>query len=1220
MKRIIETDMVPDPHLLQLGQSHDLRLVGGKAVGLARLLDTGLPVPEGFVVTTAAFRHVRAYGDMPGELVAEIADWYYRWGSPVVAVRSSATAEDLDAASMAGQYKTLLDIQGEAGLLEAIQQCWASIDSQRVHAYLAEHGIDQSEVAMAVIVQRLVPADVAGVLFTANPQTGCREEMLLEASWGLGEAVVSGMVQPDLLVLDRATGRVKTATIADKQVFLASGSQGPRPVPAENRKAACLDSREVDALWRLGLRVSEHFGTPQDIEWSLHGGEVYLLQSRPITSLAEIDARQACIDQARRQLRQWNSEGRGDWIRHNISETLPHPTPLTWSVIRRFMSGEGGFGRMYRMAGFEPAEIACKEGFLELIAGRIYMDLSRAGEMFFANLPYRYDLDLLRSNPEAAQGPPTVPAGSLWRLVWTGRKLAAINRKLAELARDCDRRLRHEILPAFAQYVAAEKQRDLAGLETAEWLDLWRQRQRRVLDEFGAESLLPGLIAGMGLENLRIFLAEHVWDEDPLALAELFCSAGEPDRTLQASQALWELAHGRGTVAEWLGSYGHRAAEEFDLATPRWRERPDVVRAMAARLKEVHSPMDLHEKQKTKAAERLAALKRQLPLPVQRELNERIEMARRYLGFREDGKHYLMLGYDLFRDMVLEAGRRLKIGEAGFLLTLNELHDAMRTGYAPLGLIHERSAARAAEQKLVLPHAIAEADIERLGQPAPSEGGSRLTGTPLSAGVSSGPARIVRAPEDTRELGREYILVCPSTDPGWMPLLVGAAGLVLECGGVLSHGAIVAREMGIPAVVCPGATQILTEGETVIVDGNYGAVLRRDAAKPGDGAQEDPTEVRIPPELVPPLPGRLERRSARLRNLFLLVWGVGLVAAWALPADWLYEPSIKALDLVLWPIVAAWGKPAVVSVLAVGLAAMTMLGQRLLTDCSRLRVAKQRAARLRQIAAVLPAGSPRRQAMLRLARSVHTRLFLAALVPLAVILGPMVLSFLWLPQRVDPASSNPRPGATAYILATVDGEDTKPIMLNYDKELTLDDATHPSQSLPPIRAVLEARLAKWQAASDLSKLPWEVREAGQLVGKNLLADLSEYLQHPIPPQTLCWTLSTPKGQPGRFHIALATDGKTVIETRLVLGDNYPPERKEDLGDAKGPVQVARPADANSPIQLMRVKYSEQKQRNQDVFWAPFAALGWGWDAGWLWTYILAYLPTMLILRRCLRLP
>ncbi len=463
--------MTRSPTYIQpLVDCRNASLVGGKAANLGRLIRAGFPVPDGFVITTQAYRFALAQSpdgkpadtlpsagesvtdaaspfaprenatfaerkatvvdlSIPTAVADEVCKAYYAMGGGRVAVRSSATAEDGSGASMAGQYDTVLDVQGEAGLLDAVRQCWASLDASRALAYLREHEIDAAGVAMAVVVQRLVPADVAGVLFTTNPHDGHGapgtpgHEMLVEAGPGLGESVVSGLVQPDTLRIDRQTGRVLAVMLGSDHDGTAA--QDHRPEDQAACRRPCLDGRDVYRLWQLGTWAVDHFGAPQDIEWAIHAGRLYVLQSRPITTLNGAESRAKLLYAARQRLRRESAAGRGPWVLHNLAESLSHPTPLTWSVIGRFMSGAGGLGGMYRRAGFEPSATADREGFLERIAGRVYMDASRAPEMFFADFPFAYAVEDLRRNPDASQTPPTLPRGSLssrFRGAATGRR------------------------------------------------------------------------------------------------------------------------------------------------------------------------------------------------------------------------------------------------------------------------------------------------------------------------------------------------------------------------------------------------------------------------------------------------------------------------------------------------------------------------------------------------------------------------------------------------------------------------------------------------------------------------------------------------------------------------------------------------------------------------------------------------------------------------------
>ncbi|MCH5375296.1 MAG: hypothetical protein JJ992_15095, partial [Planctomycetes bacterium] len=690
------------PRIQCLAEADDVRLCGGKAVCLGRMQRAGLPVPEGFVVTTAAFSTDSADNGLPSPirpdcaeaaetLGAEVIAAYRAMGSPVVAVRSSATAEDRPGVSMAGQYETILGVAGEAALLDAIHRCRRSLYRAGIRPYLDQHGIDADSIAMAVIVQRLIPADVAGVLFTANPRTGDREEMLIEASWGLGEAVVSGLVQPDQIVVDGPTGQSKSYRIAEKRQRIAPASNQVEPNADDQRRIRCLPEAKIAQLWDLSRRAKQLFGSEQDLEWAIVGDHVYLLQSRPITAWERTDTLRVLLETERERLRDQASQGRGPWVRHNLAETLPHPTPLTWSLLRPFLSGEGGFGQLHRRVGFEPSEVVCRDGFLHLIAGRVYSDLSRAPEMYFADFPFRYDADLLRCSPVAAQRAPTLPAGSWLRRIRVSVRLTAVQQNLDELAVDLDRRLREEIVPEIETWVVQEKQRDLAALSAEAWCATWQERQSRVLGPWAVDLLLPGMIAAMAVERLRALLQSHCWEQDPDALLNELVIGRDIDRTIRMNQRLRGVGNGTVTLESWLAEHGHRGPDEFELAAPRWRERPAEVEELARRIADGPDPASAHQRAVAHADRRAEQIATGLPRGVRQEFDAYLSLVRRYLPWREDGKAILILGYDLLRDLALEAGRRLTIGERVFLLTFDELRTALTaTGNVPSALLQER--------------------------------------------------------------------------------------------------------------------------------------------------------------------------------------------------------------------------------------------------------------------------------------------------------------------------------------------------------------------------------------------------------------------------------------------------------------------------------------------------------------------------------------------------
>lgn len=1195
----------------RLPDCQDVLVAGGKAVNLGRLMRAGFPVPGGFAVTTGAYAAAReqAGSDVPGDIPAavrsQILAAYREMGLGRVAVRSSATAEDMGNASMAGQYETFLDIEGESALLDAVRKCWASLDAPRTRAYLKEHGIDLKTVSMAVVVQRLVHADVAGVLFTANPSDGAFHEMLVEASWGLGESVVSGRVQPDVLRLEGETGRVISATIADKQVHLSAGNGEERPVEESRRRLPCLEGKDVKQLWALGKKTAAHFGSPQDIEWAIHNGEIFLLQSRPITTAGEAQAYDDVLRSAKERLRSRLAAGRGPWALHNLAETLPHPTPLTWSVIERFMSGRGGFGHMYRDAGFLPSKTVEREGFLELIAGRVYMDLSRAPEMFFENFPFEYDVEALKRSPDAAQAPPTLPGGSVAARIAARRRLVAVQARLQALSAEYDLELRERHFPEIETYVAREKALDLQRLSGAELVQVWEARETQVLDLFGPRLLMPSLIGGMAMAELRTFLEEHFWEEDPEALAQLISSGGLANRTVVADAELYEVAHGHRTLERWLSDHGHRAAGEFDLASPRWRERPDKVREMAGHLAQgaIHGgPMERHGKHVKEVESKVKTLRAALsraPDGVLREFDRRADVVRRYVAFREDAKDFLMLGYDLLRDVALEAGRRRGIGEDVFFLTRDEVFDTLRAGSESRESIEERKRLYRAEGRVVLPQVIDAGAIESLGAVVETRhAGEGHKAFAISSGEAVGRAVILTSPTDGRDLGTGYILVCPSTDPSWTPLFVNAAGLVLECGGTLSHGAVVAREMGLPAVVLPGATKLFKDGEALHIDGRHGWVgLAAQKAPKTVDELPDPESVFVARRFIPPPPSAKDRRARRLRDVFGALWTLFLLAFFLLPREILYEPVLQVMDRVLWPIVRLLGKPGVVVVIAVMVAVVTLLLQRFLTDNRRLLEARKRAAALKKEADALPEKAPRRGALLRLANPVTLRTLGAAMVPVGLLLGPMVMPFVWMQARIDPTVQVGRPGEPVQVVAMVEGDPAQPLTLQVGSPGIVDEMTPGTRALEPIRPTLERLLALYRSGAAEA---WELKVAPEGAADALEA----YLKAGVPVRGVSWRVNVPEGYEGAFGVHAAVGGASEMNARVVVGSRDPP----------APTKVA----GAGLLKEVRVVYGRSEPQ---PFFRPLAFIGGrlgAWDMGWVWLYVAAYLPVLIAVRRALK--
>ena len=334
-------------HLTEINDA-DLLLVGGKGLNLGKLIAAGFLVPPGFCITTAAYRTAVKGVDMrdseavqavtlSSALQSEILTAYNQLGADRVAVRSSATAEDLPDASFAGQQDTFLNVSGASELLEKIKLCWASLWSERAIAYRRDHGIEETQLAIAVVVQAMIDAEVSGVMFTRSPTGG--DELVIESNWGLGESVVSGEVTPDHYMVSRETGELIRETVVSKRKMITR--EGVQAVPIGQREIPSLLRGQVADLSRVGMQVDTFYNAPQDVEWARADGQFYLLQARPITTLTDA----AEIEQLRRQeietLQNKADEGGTVWSRYNLSEVLPAPLPMTWAIMREFMSGQG---------------------------------------------------------------------------------------------------------------------------------------------------------------------------------------------------------------------------------------------------------------------------------------------------------------------------------------------------------------------------------------------------------------------------------------------------------------------------------------------------------------------------------------------------------------------------------------------------------------------------------------------------------------------------------------------------------------------------------------------------------------------------------------------------------------------------------------------------------------------------------------------------------------
>ncbi len=756
-----------------------------------------------------------------------------------------------------------------AMLAEAINAVFNSWKSERAIAYRQHHKIERALPGTAVNIQMMCPADVSGIMFTANPVNLSVEQILIESSFGLGEAIVLGKVTPDRFVIDRQSRKVVERSIGAKnRVFSSVGGDGKQPKRATD--ATSLTDSQVEELVELGLRVEKHFVVPCDIEWAWYHDKFYLLQARPIKGfqrgliiekgpLLPNDERDREI--TRRQeiaaLEAKAEPGGTVWSRYNLAEILPEPTPMTWAIVRRFMSGQGGFGLMYRDLGFDPDPELDQEGIYDLVCGRPYCNLSREPRMQNRHVPFEHSFAALKANPAKALYPqPTLnPARAgpmFWLLLpWLTFKLFRSSLKISHLSRTLAYRLGEEVFPTFAMETGREAVQDLSGLDSSALLERLEFWIRRTLVDFARDSLKPTVLAAVALGNLERGLRALGPERTRAALNELSAGA-RPDPEADLPGALRDLAAGRLERSVFLERFGHRGNQEMELAQPRWAEKnedrglriedrelhesPLGVPALAGkdyRLKaELQTTLDpgssVHDSRPS-AWERIA-IEAKLSASQRVLLEPELQRLHTYLGLRETAKHYLMKGYALIRRILLELDHRYHLDGGIFYLTPEEL-PGLVAGEDLSSLIEDRRHRRALLLSLEVPQVLFSDDLEAIGRPPVTAGGDTLQGVPLSAGVAEGPALVLQTPNISLSDGAAndqaegFILVCPSTDPAWVPLFVRARGLVMETGGVLSHGAIVAREFGLPAVAgLPGVHRRLKTGQRLRIDGARGTV------------------------------------------------------------------------------------------------------------------------------------------------------------------------------------------------------------------------------------------------------------------------------------------------------------------------------------------------------------------------------------------------------------
>ncbi|MEU3018416.1 PEP/pyruvate-binding domain-containing protein [Nocardiopsis sp. NPDC007018] len=816
-------------------------LVGGKAANLGEMVAAGERVPPGFCVTTAA----HASGTVPAEPITRA---YEALGAGRVAVRSSATAEDLPEASFAGQQDTYLDVEGADAVVDAVRRCWASLDNEHAVAYRRANGLDRADVRMAVVVQRMVDADTAGVMFTADPLTGSRSRTVVDAVRGPGGAVVDGSVEPDHYAVD--DGR------------LVDGAGG------------CLAPGQVVELAAAGRRLQGLFGSPQDVEW-VHDrdGVLWLLQSRPVTTLFPLPP-QDLPDLPRFYMEVGHMQG-----------MLRPFTPLGLAMLQRMWT------RWWGSVGFATGD-ADPDPLMVGVGGRLFVDLSA----FLRSSPLRGRLpqamDVYGPRARAAvehllDDPRFAPRPGLPFPASTGLRVAAALLPSAvfgvghALARPRAARARAQAAVARLRALRGPG----AGAGSASRLDwvtgraldamLGRDLTRVIGPVFAGivtgtapAALLRGVATREETDTVLGGLPHNVTTEMDLALWRIAERArAHGDLFTRTSPEELAARYLRGELPEvglaaFLDAYGHRAAAEVDIGVPRWRENPAPVFASVANYLRLDDPEQAPDRRFERAGAAAGAALAEL---VPRALRRRpvrgavaaflMSRSRELAGLREYGKFAWLVPFAEMRRQVLLVGADLaglgllETADDVFFLDLDEVRSTVDGGVDRRSLVAERRRLHLRERRrrTVPGTLLTDGTDVAAALPAPAVEPGGLPGTPAAPGRAEGRARVVLDPSGARVEPGE-ILVAPTTDPGWTPLFMTAAGLVSETGSPIAHGPTVAREYGIPAVICVrDATTAIRTGDLLRVDGSAGTVVvvaDADAADAGDGpAATDPTDL-----------------------------------------------------------------------------------------------------------------------------------------------------------------------------------------------------------------------------------------------------------------------------------------------------------------------------------------------------------------------------------------
>jgi pyruvate,water dikinase len=894
----------------------DLSRVGAKGASLMKLLKMGLNIPPGFCITTNAYQAlfcdalsetiVRTRNanlnriselekiaqlaqrtvmnaSVPDSLDLTIRESYSKLAGDAgedmpVAVRSSLVATDVSSASFNGRHDSFINVCGFNDLLEYIKKCWASLWSAGAISYRHHRGLDHAKVFPAVIVQRMIQSEISGILLTEHSLDGEGNRMLIEAGCDVGDATELEKKPVAEYVLDKDSGGIllkRSGQISQTKAAVNRGAE------AQGIKVSAEDIRSLpDSIIRdlaeMGQESEKSFNCAQELQWAISGNDIYILQSRPLTSLDK--KTMEIIAKERQMLAECSPTS--VWSDKMVSETMTYPKPLSSEFIRRFMSREGTFGIFYEKE--LDFGLPFSDPIISFICGRPYINRNELIKPFcFMGFPLKpFDYEKVRKNPSRANSLfPLVDTGFcglklvfyflkvLLVLPYTLHKLSTRLYRLKKTMDSFYKEFSDEILPAYLAYIDDLKHSDLAHYNDGELVD----RIRSLFDHLIRVSTM-GHVKSEFASDIGYYILKAIVGE---RANNLTCGI-EGDKHLETNIELWKtvqkaspqvvdilltapfdnlqdqlrkIKSGRDFLKQlniFLDNYGHRGHNEIELSDPRWKEDPEylfgIIRTYV-KAKRVNPVKHFRHQKKIREADekeihhKLTSGFINKLVPVKYAIYRfALKLVHRYSPLRESTKFYYLMEIEQLRRCLLELGSRLisdrynclnNKSDIFFLFSeeLQAIVEKKRSSSQTKCLIMERKMDYMLKKRIPVPSAIFHDGLEAIGQESEPVTAESLSGTGVTKGKVTGTARIIMTPLQISDLNHGDIMIAPTTDPGWTPLFFVVSALVMDTGNALSHGAVLAREYGLPAVVnVPCATEIIKDGQQITVDVEHGKV------------------------------------------------------------------------------------------------------------------------------------------------------------------------------------------------------------------------------------------------------------------------------------------------------------------------------------------------------------------------------------------------------------